>query len=124
MDFYLGLRSRGHREEGLEFGPKSLHNSTDFWVWRFFEKVTHLSNTSKCQLHKTSRPYQQPVESIRLTLGQQWKYIIVNFIQFLRINLMNRPVLSGVSVINSVKLVKGIFKCSSYCFYCWNLFIV
>jgi hypothetical protein len=51
-------------------------------------------------------------------LGQQWKYIIVNFIQFLRINLMNRPVLSGVSVINSVKLVKGIFKCSSYCFYC------
>jgi len=70
MDFYLGLRSRGHREEGLEFGPKSLHNSTDF-EFDAFRKGTHLSNTFKCQLHKTRRPYQQPVESIRLTLGQQ-----------------------------------------------------
>ena len=52
-------------------GPKSLHNSTDF-EFDAFRKRTHLSNTSKCQLHKTRRPYQQPVESIRLTLGQQW----------------------------------------------------
>jgi hypothetical protein len=30
MDRHLGLCSRGDRGEGLEIGPKSLHNSTDF----------------------------------------------------------------------------------------------
>ena len=70
LDRHLGLCSRGHREEDLEIGPKSLHNSTDF-ERDPFRKRTNLSSTFKCQLHKPGGQSQQPIESIRLTLGQQ-----------------------------------------------------
>lgn len=70
MDRHLSLCSRGHREENLESGPKSLHNSTDSEPDPF-RKKTHLSSTFKCQLRKPSWPSQQPIEFIRLTLRQQ-----------------------------------------------------
>jgi hypothetical protein len=70
LDRHLSLCSRGDREEDLESGPKSLHNSTDSECHPF-RKRTNLSSTFKCQLHKSGRPTQQPIESIRLTLGQQ-----------------------------------------------------
>jgi hypothetical protein len=74
LDRHLGLCSRGYCEEDLEFGPKSLHNSTGSGCDPF-RKGTHLSSTFKCQLHKPRGLSQQPVESIRLTLGQQRQFI-------------------------------------------------
>jgi hypothetical protein len=69
LDRHLRVCPRGYREEDFESGPKSLHNSTDS-ERDHFRKRTNLSSTFKYQLHKPGGPYQQPTESIRLTLGQ------------------------------------------------------
>jgi hypothetical protein len=70
MDRHLGLCSRGHCEEDLESGPKSLHNSTDSEPDPFRENA-YFPSTFKFQLHKPGGLSKQPIESIQLTLGQR-----------------------------------------------------
>jgi len=53
------------RQQNLESGPKSLHNSTDFEL-DTFRKRTHLSSTFRFRLHKPRGQSQQPNKSIRL----------------------------------------------------------
>jgi len=69
LDRHLCLCARGHREEALKSGPKSLHKSTGFEHDSFREN-TYFTGTFKCNLHKSSGPSQQPTEFIQLTLGQ------------------------------------------------------
>jgi hypothetical protein len=80
LDCHLRLCPRGHREKKLESGPKSLHNSTDS-ERDPFRKRTNLSSTFKCKLHKPGGQSQQPIESVRLTLGQQWNLIYIDFVE-------------------------------------------
>ena len=70
LDRHLRLCTRGHREEDLEFGPESLHNSTGF-ERDSFRKNAHFTGTCKYNIHKPRGLSQQPTEFIRLTLGQQ-----------------------------------------------------
>jgi hypothetical protein len=71
LDRHLGLCARGYREENLESGPKSLHNSTDSEPDPFRKKSKiNLSSTFKYQLHNPGRQSQQPIESIQLTIEQ------------------------------------------------------
>lgn len=77
LDRHLSLCSRGYCKEDLEFGPKSLHNSTGSERDSFRKRI-NLSSAFKCQLHKPGGLSQQPIESIRLTLGQQCNCKVFN----------------------------------------------
>src|SRR5271157_575500 len=69
MDCYLRVCSGSYSQKRTETGPESLHNSTDFECDPFRENAL-ITGTFKERLHKFKPCPRQPVESIRLTLGQ------------------------------------------------------
>jgi len=69
MDCHLRVCSGSYSQKRTETGPESLHNSTDFECDPFRENA-HITSVFKERLRKFNPCLRQPVESIRLTLGQ------------------------------------------------------